>query len=363
MDELTLLRSARSDVTDPTPQALNEARSALLTHIEDSRRPTAALATHIRRPVLRRIAYSTLGTAATAAIVTGLVMTDLVGLAGWRGGADAAAAAVLREASGMAIASSDPILQPGQYLRVDTSAVYGGAAAAEGNRQIGFLTINEGQMYIPANRDDDWVWMRGLRKPYQSFGPESEAAAQDDWNRQLAKRGTPDYQENVRAPGGTFYATSSPNLDKLDGLPTDPYRLLNYIYRITLGSGPSPDAAAFTWIADSLRGFGAKAEIRAALYEAAAMIPGVVITDSAATLNDRTGVSIGRTEPSDGLRHDIIIDARTGRLIGERAVLVDPTKKSPFPVGTSVAWTAITITVVDEAPAGGKLYGDMGLPG
>ena len=363
MDELTLLRSARTDITDPTPQALNEGRAALLAHIEDSRRPAPAPATNRRRPVLRRIGYSTLGTAAAAAVVTGLVMTDLVGLAGWRGGADAAAAAVLRDASGMAIASSDPILQPGQYLRVDTTAVYGGAEAAENNRQIGYLTINESQLYVPADRDGDWVWMRGLRKPYQTFGPESEAAAQDDWNRQLAKRGTPDYQESVRAPGGAFYGSSSSDLGELEALPRDPYRLLNCIYRTTLGSGPSSDGAALAWIADTLRGGGVPADLRAAIYEAAAMIPGVVVTEDQATLNGRTGVSIGRLEPSSGRRQDIIIDPKTGQLIGERSVIVDPPHGSPFPAGTSDKWTAITTTVVDEAPAGGNVYGNMGLPG
>ena len=85
MDELTLLRNARNEITEPTPQALNKGRAALLAHIEDSRRPAAAPAIHRRRPGLRRIGYSTLGTAAALAIVAGLIMTDLVGLAGRRG--------------------------------------------------------------------------------------------------------------------------------------------------------------------------------------------------------------------------------------------------------------------------------------
>ena len=363
MDELTLLRSARTDITHPTPQALNEGRAALLARIENSRRPAALATPRRQRPTLRRIGYTTVCTAAAAAVVTGLVLTDVVGLAGWRGGADAAAAAVLREASALAIASSDPVLLPGQYLRIDTTAVYAKYGVDSSDNEMGALTFDESQVYVPANLDDDWVWMRGLRKPYESFGAESAAELESSWQSLLAKHGSPDYQENVRAPGGTFYATSSPNLDQLDGLPTDPYRLLNYIYRTTLGSGPSPDAAAFNWIAENLRGFGTNAEQRAALYEAAAMIPGVVVTDNAANVNDRTGVSIGRAEASDGLRHDIIIDPETGQLIGERAVLVDPTKESPFPLGTSVEWTSHTITVVDEAPAGGKLYGDTGLPG
>jgi len=65
------------------------------------------------------------------------------------------------------------------------------------------------------------------------------------------------------------------------------------------------------------------------------MIPGVVVTEDQATLNGRTRVSIGRLEPSSGLRQDIIIDSKTGELIGERSVIVDPKEGSPFPAGTS----------------------------
>jgi RNA polymerase sigma-70 factor (ECF subfamily) len=223
-------------------------------------------------------------------------------------------------------------------------------------------SLSTRELYVPADRDDEWVWMRGLRRPYQTFGPASEAAAQDDWNRQLAKR-APDYQENVRALGGSFYGSPGPDFDELDALPRDPYRLLNYIYRTTLGSGPSPDGEALVWIADTLRGGGIPADLRGAIYEAAAMIPGVAVPEGQATLNGRAGVSIGRLEPSNGLRQDIIIDPKTGQLIGERSVIVNPKEGSPFPAGTSEGWTAITTTVVDEAPTGGNIYGDMGLPG
>ena len=363
MDELTLLRSARTDSTEPGRQALDAGRASLLAHIEDSRRPAPSDAVTRRRPVLRRIGYSAACTAVAVTLVTGLIMSDMVGLAGWRGGADPAAAAVLREASALAIATSDPVLKPGQYLRVNTTAVYSDTAAAEpDNRQIGFLTISEDQLYIPADLNDDWVWMRGLRKPYQSFGAESEAAMQAEWEGHLEKR-APDYQENVRAAGGAFYGGSGPDLEMLDALPRDPYLLLNNIYRTNLGQDPSPDGSAFEWISRTLRGGGIPADLRGALYEAAALIPGVTITEGAATLNGRTGISIGRTEPGSPWREDLIIDPKTGELIGERDVVVEYDGVSLFPAGTIEGWTSVTTTVVDGAPTGGNPYGHMGMPG
>jgi hypothetical protein len=364
MDELTLLRSARTDPTGPSRKALDSGRAALLAHIDESRRPAPSPAVIRRRPVLRRIGYSAACTAVAATLVTGLIMSDLVGLAGWRGGADPAAAAVLREASTLAIATSDPVLAPGQYLRVDTTAVYGGTVATgTDNRQIGALTISEDQLYIPADLNDDWVWMRGMSKPYQSFGPESEAAMQAEWAQRLAKRGDPDYQENVRAPGGAFYGGSGPDLAMRDALPRDPYQLLNNIYRTNLGQGPSPDGAAFEWIRLMLRSGAVPADLRGALYEAAAMIPGVTVTEGAATLNGRTGIAIGRNEPGSAWQEDLIIDPTNGELIGERDVVVEYDGGSLFPAGTTEGWTSVTTTVVDGAPTGGNPYGHMGMPG
>ena len=364
MDELTLLRSARTDTAESTREALAPGRAALLAQIEESRRTAATSAAPRRRPVLRRIGYSAACTAVAATLVTGLIMSDMVGLAGWRGGADPAAAAVLREASALTITESDPVLSPGQYLRVDTTAVYGGTVAVgPDNRQIGALTITQDQLYIPADLNDDWVWMRGLSKPYQSFGPESEAAMQSEWDQRLAKRGSADYQENVRAPGGAFYGGPGPDLAMLDALPRDPYQLLNNIYRTNLGQGPSPDGSAFEWISRTLHTGGIPADLRGALYEAAAMIPGVTVTEGAATLNGRTGIAIGRNEPGSAWREDLIIEPKTGELIGERDVVVEYDGVSLFPAGTTEGWTSVTTTVVDEAPTGGNPYGHMGLPG
>ena len=96
MDELTLLRSAPTEPAGPSRKALDAGRAALLAHIEESRRPAPCPVVDRRRPVLRRIGYAAACTAVAATLMTGLIMSDLVGLAGWRGGADPAAAAGLR---------------------------------------------------------------------------------------------------------------------------------------------------------------------------------------------------------------------------------------------------------------------------
>ncbi|MGB4779110.1 CU044_5270 family protein, partial [Microbacterium sp.] len=322
--------------------------------------PRAAMGKKQRPRRARRFAIGGLSTAGAAALVAGLVLTDVVGLAGWRGGADAAAAAVLEEASAAAITSVDPVLQPGQYLRVNTRAVYMSSGGI-GDVVASYQYLADDTLYRPADPAADWVWERGPQSVYTIFGPESEQLA-DAWSRAMRESDSFETGDLLRAPGGAFYGGSAgAGFDDLDGLPRDPYRLLNYIYRVNGTSGPSPDTEALVFIADRLRIGAVPADLRAAFYQAAAMIPGVTFVDDQATLDGRTGVAIGRVEDAWGIRMEIIIDPATGEFIGEREVAARDLEDygETFPAGTILSWTAVTTTVVDAAPAGGTPYGKM----
>ena len=90
------------------------------------------------------------------------------------------------------------------------------------------------------------------------------------------------------------------------------------------------------------------ADLRAALYQAAALIPGVTVMDREATLDGRTGISLGMETPGYKARKELIVDPSTGHLIGEREILLED--QGSIPAGTAVSWTAVTTTVVDSAP-------------
>ena len=102
----------------------------------------------------------------------------------------------------------------------------------------------------------------------------------------------------------------------------------------------------------------APADVRAALYEAAAGIPGVEITEQVANLEGSTGISIGRVESADNSRQDLIIDRQTGALIGEREVALKD-EGWGFPAGTTTSFTAVRTSVVDSAPDGGTQNGQF----
>ncbi len=364
MDELTLLRDTRSDIRPPSEAALAVGRAALLERAAEefptTSRPTAEQSPRRGRLALRRAMLGGIGAAGALALGATLVLTNVVGLAGWRGGADPAAAAVLHEASEAAITSVDPVLQPGQYLKVETLAVrWTWHVVADDTPGVAFLESSTDALYVPADRDDDWVWLRSLARPSQTFGPESERIAQQAWERRVAEHGA-DHVERLRAPGGAFYGHGAlVSEEELAELPRDPSQLLDHIYRVTAGMGSSPDGEALVYIADRLRSGVVPADLRAALYDAAALIPGVTIAEDEATLDGRIGVAIGRVEANSDLRHrqDIIVDPATGEFVGERTVSL--TDQWGMPAGTVIEWTAVTTTVADAAPEGGTPYGDI----
>ena len=357
MDELNLLRSARSDM--PVPEAaLNRGRAALLEHAGSHASSRRDAVPRAKRRRGRRIAIGSLTTVGAAALATTLVFANVVGLAGWRGGADAAAAAVLEEASAAAITSVDPVLSAGQYLRVNTRGVHLASGGID-DVVASYQYLSDDTLYRPADPADDWVWVRGPQSVYATFGDESEKIA-DAWRRAVSESDSFESGDLLRAPGGAFYGGSArAGFDDLDTLPRDPYLLLNYIYRVTLGAGPSPDTEALVFMADRLRTGVVPADLRAAMYRAAAMIPGVEFVDGQATLDGRTGVAIGRVEGAWGTRMEIIIDPATGEFIGEREVAVRDLADEGLPAGTIVSWTALVTDVVDSAPAGGTPYGKM----
>ncbi|GAA3893531.1 hypothetical protein GCM10022381_39010 [Leifsonia kafniensis] len=369
MDDLTLLRTVRSDVAAPTDAVLTRGRAALFEKIaeEPGERigaPSALAApvasAHGRRtPRARRLRWAGFSTLGAGVLLTTLVLTNVLGFGGWRATVDPAAAAVLSDAAFAAIENSDPVVAPGQYLLVNTSAVYG-ATVDDNGKRISYLTINEDQVYLPADRSEEWVWKRNPRSPYESFGTESKRLALKSYDETMA--GPEANGELLRATAGAFYSSPSPvSPTALAKFPSDPNELLSYIYRATEGGGQSREGVALMFIAEILRSGAVGADLRASFYQAAALIPGIEIVERQATLDGRTGIAIGRVENADHSRQDLIIDPATGLLIGERRVELEAVEG--YPAGTATSWTAITTSVVDAAPDGGTPNGAADVQG
>ncbi|MER5432643.1 CU044_5270 family protein [Streptomyces sp. NPDC002588] len=128
-------------------------------------------------------------------------------------------------------------------------------------------------------------------------------------------------------------------------LPTDPDALLRQIYKESdaVRDHEVPrDQAAFVAIGDLLTESYPPAKLGAALYKAAAKIPGVVAVDDAVDAMGRHGVAVARQNDTDGQRTEWIFDKKTLEFLGEREVQVEADKDGLFKPGTVLFTSAIT---------------------
>ncbi|MFF4323319.1 CU044_5270 family protein [Streptomyces sp. NPDC001568] len=121
---------------------------------------------------------------------------------------------------------------------------------------------------------------------------------------------------------------NSPTYRFLETLPTDPDQLLKVIYEDTRkqhgadsGSTTGPDQQAFVAIGDLLRSVEAPPGLSAALYRAAARIPGVVLIPESKDAAGRTGVAVARVHNTE--RTEWIFDKQSLRLLGSREVALE----------------------------------------
>lgn len=298
-----------------------------------------------------------LASAAAALLVGGVIVADVVRPGS--PGATAEAAEVLNNAADATIRTSDPVVGPGQYLLVDTKAVYSYANMTVPGELYTWLVSQDEQLYVPADRSGEWVLNQDPSVPVQFFDEASRQFAEKQrMELEDPARGpiatTPYTDPLMRAPGGNFYDdeqtifNNMPLGEALDTAPRDPKALLDFIYQRNAGKGATAEEQAFKTIAEALGTGVIPADLRAALYEAAALMPEVTVLDRQATLDGRTGISIGMNKADHLARVEMIIDPDTGLLIGEREVLLEDW--AGMPAGTSPAWTAVTTSVVAEAP-------------
>lgn len=281
---------------------------------------------------------------AAAAVVALLVTGGLVAQSGWPGsrGASAEATELLdRSAAAIAVAGDEPV-GPGRYRRIETHAWYSVGVGREDGTLDQFLVEQRNTTWVPADPDDEWQQTSTLTGALRWLTEERpDVAARHGY-------GTP-RTEVQKAARGEFHGP----VDPADGwaagspaylatLPHDPEGMYD---RLRTDGRPWEDSALVPRAAELLRTGLLPAEVRAALYEALARVPGIRVLDEAADLDGRTGVAFGTTDEL-GFVSEIIIDPATGRFIGERNVRPD---------GVELASTAVTTGVADELggePAG-----------
>ena len=120
------------------------------------------------------------------------------------------------------------------------------------------------------------------------------------------------------------------------------------LYRRLYAAGGSP-YEVFVEIGDELRNRPAPTGLRAALYRALALVPGIRLVGPIRDSVGRHGVAVAFTQ--DGLQDELIFDPRTATMLEERTIVSNPAKFAlGLPRGSIVSSTtylrrAITDTI------------------
>lgn len=333
-DELDMIARIRPEAGPYSERAKLAARRMLLT------------TPHRRRPYGIAIA----GVVAAAAAASVVVVNVPAPGGQTRGGVGTPAVVALPKIAKMsavevlgkaARAVTDLRPQDDQFVKVRSQTMYGAFMLPATNEQTG-QKVQESR-YLRRTMRTIWLSADGTRdgslriehlepQAYPGWPMPEEAHAEkgSEWMRLPACGPVPD----------TAYT-------ELKKLPADAEGMRRHLYAKDRNKN-SADVRAWRAVGDLLRETYIPAAQRAALYEAAATIPGVTVTEDAEDAAGRKGLGVGRV--SNGVREEIIFDPTSHELLGERHIVVDE-KEAKSPVGSLVASTAqLTVSVVDEAP-------------
>ena len=145
-------------------------------------------------------------------------------------------------------------------------------------------------------------------------------------------------QEDESAGPGML-APGAPLADRLDALPTNPARLET---RLRAAARPSErrldDGQMFALLGELLQVPEGPPRLRAGLIRVASRLGGVEVADGVYDAARRPGVALRLTV--GGLRHELILSARTAAVLGQRTVIEAPVDWADAPPGHALGWVA-----------------------
>ncbi|MYQ86980.1 MULTISPECIES: CU044_5270 family protein [unclassified Streptomyces] len=314
---------------------LKQALLAEAAATEPSGRP-ATRAPRCRRPAVRFVAPAV----ACALAVGGVVMVDRTDAPGPAtpaaadGGTTRApeAARLLDRIALAAAGERRQTVRADQFVYIESRVAY--AAQSAGGGPVTMPPAHTRQVWLSADGSRP-----GLLR--EAGSPDTGLAADGPVDTLDGPGATP-RPGRLNASGPSV---SSPTHAYVASLPTDPDALLKRIRDETRGQGRDPDQRAFTAIGDLLAETWAPPRVGAALYRAAAKIPGVTVVRAATDATGREGVAVART--AHGQQTQWIFDRTTYAFLGERTVLAEAGDAGP--AGTVVGTSAIlTRAAVDR---------------
>ncbi len=313
LEELEQVRAFHSDVPGPDEATIEAARIELLEAIRREQ-PTPAPArvkpgraaprrTPLGGAALRRAQRRRRFALAGALAAAVLVVAGVLGLHGTTTPAPALAAEMNRLAKVAASQDWTGIPGPGQYLYTESDSQYDATA--------------DSPSCVISYRDhrQSWIATDGSGALQSSAGDFQFTSAADQ-AQCAAAEGITDPSSVLGHGGGSRFPAGGLSFPVNDwkALSTDPATLLKQVHE--KDGGPNTPAELFTNVADFLRESDVPPVIRAAFYQATALIPGVRSLGTQATRDGQAGLGVAFY--ADGQpTHELVFDQQTGRMLGE----------------------------------------------
>jgi len=203
-------------------------------------------------------------------------------------------------------------------------------ASKEAVALLGDIALAAEHQKVPDNiRDDQFVYIES--KVGHSTQEEGKPARLDPIHQReiwLSVDGTRwglleekhNGNDHVKLDPETPGVPSNTNYRNLQTLLTDPDKMLDWLHKASDG-GKSEDQNTFVLVGDLVGESLLPPDVAAALFRAAAKIPGVVVVPDAVDAAGRHGVAVARVD--SGEREELIFDKKTHEYLGEREVAVE----------------------------------------
>ncbi|MEV0195064.1 CU044_5270 family protein [Nonomuraea sp. NPDC050691] len=338
---MTQLERFRSEVPQPDPARVRRYEQRLLAAITD---PAAGVAGPARERGRRTSRLRLLGLAAglAVAVTAGVVVVT-------EPGAETpqiihpmpvAAFGVLERAAEHAGRTPELHARPGQFLVFESQTMDPAYGSDREGRPMRYLSRAKRKVWLPVRGDATGGVIEGAilePKPFPGWPVPPEA------------------RENAGPGGPSKLADFDHRAEYLrtayvSRLPTEPQKMYEHLYT-RLGNDPQDHTEAWARVRGLLsEAYLPKAQ-RAALFRAAAAIPGVVTVGHAVDAAGRAGIAAARIDPVIGQRDEFVFDRETYLYLGEWSVVTDA-GLAGAPVGAVLTSSArLRVSVADQAPA------------
>ncbi|MFI9838303.1 CU044_5270 family protein [Nonomuraea sp. NPDC051941] len=335
---MTRVERFRSEVPQPDPDRLRVHEDRLLAAIaQDARRRPRRTTSR-----LRRLGLAT-GLAAALAAGVVVVTTHRADPPAIIHPMPAAASEVLTRAAQNVTKTPELHPEPGQFLVYESRTMNPATGEDRAGRPMRYLSRAVRKVWLPVDGDATGGFI------------EEEVLEPKPWPGWPIP---PEARENVGSGGGPSKLADFDDRAEflrndyayVSRLPTDPRKMYEHLYT-RLGNTRQDDTEAW----DRVRGLLTEAYLpaaqRAALFRAAAAIPGVVTVEHAVDAAGRAGIAAARVDPVLGQRQEYIFDRETYLYLGERSVVTDAARAGA-PVGTVLTSSAqLSVSVAGHAPS------------